>query len=249
MKEQQQRHKEAAERADLQSPSGTVVAECPPQLGRAAVNVPIPIPVTFDLPSSSGLSPSSHSSSSQDQGTGRLLHSCSGPQVGVTGDPMLHPHFQVPPLPPPTFHGMQTPQYPSQSADKVMGGGSPLTSRHGKPWTHPNKRGGSSKRQPSGSEDVSREKGGHVVSGLTTSQRVSAFLSNSEAKSDPSAKDSVVGDLLVKKKACVESPIREKEQKAITRDVAAVQHQLVLERNPVPSEGYFPVSKLPPLQV
>lgn len=244
MKEQQQRHKEAAERSDLQSIPGTVVAESPPQLGHAAVNVPIPIPMTFDLPLSSGLPPSS---SSQGQGSSRLLHS--GPQVGVTGDPMLHPHFQVPPLPPPTFHGMPTPQYPSQSIDKVMGGASPLTPRHGKPRTHPSKRGGSSKRQPSGSEGVSGEKGGYVLSGLTTSQRVSAFLSNSEAKSDPSAKESVVGDLPVKKKACVESPIREKEQRANTRDVAAVQHQPDLERNPVPSEGYFPVPKLPPLQV
>ena len=163
---------------------------------------------------------------------------------------MLH-RYQAPPLPPPSFHSTQSPQYPSQSADNIMGGVSPMTSSRGRlstGWSNKegNRRERLGKRQLGGERE---EKSGHVMSGLTTSQRVSAFLSNSEAKCDSSAGNLTASEEQPeRKKACMQPAICGNTQKQ-TRDATTAQSTSMSERTLIPSESYFPVPKLPPLQV
>ena len=177
--------------------------------------------------------------------------------------------YQISPLPVPSVQGMQTPRYPSQTTDNIMGGTvatSSSTVRSGKPGTASrlgpqattctqstveNERDRASKRtlehHPSVASDPERvsEEGLYDASGLSTSQRVMAFLSsNSEGSNNLSTSIGTEREPPVKKKA-YENP---KEQQRTDKAVMVTQQGLA-KKIPVPNESYFPVPQLLPLQV
>ena len=180
--------------------------------------------------------------------------------------------YQVPPplLPDPILQGMHAAQYPSQTTQNVMGGVLPipstthkkadLTSRRHPQATAQSRVAGERDRAPKRRLEIdpsvvgersSGEGGLYDASGLSTSQRVTAFLSTSSDQgiSNLSAMRSCSAnteqELPVKKKARE----RPKEQQT-DRTIPATQQSLTkTEQIPVPSEGYLPVHQLPPLQV
>ena len=97
-------------------------------------------------------------------------------------------------------------------------------------------------------ERRSEEGGLYDASGLSKSQRVSAFLSTS---SDPgggsisSASTTSTEGAPVKRKAHE----RTKQRQTDKTVVMAQQSSTSAEKMPVPNEGYFPIHQLPPLQV
>ena len=97
-------------------------------------------------------------------------------------------------------------------------------------------------------ERISKEGGLYDASGLSKSQRVSAFLSTSSAPgggSILSASTTSTEGPPVKRKAHE----RTKQQQTDKTVVTAQQSLTSAEKMPVPNEGYFPIHQLPPLQV
>ncbi len=172
------------------------------------------------------------------------------------------------------IHGhVQMAQYPSQAMHKILGGALPTssTTQHGRTDSsrhHPppattigratSRGGGGSERDrapkrrleshPDVVRERSKEGGLYDTSGLSKSQRLSAFLSTS---SDPSSSSTLSAsatsteELPVKKKG----PDHERTKERRT-DKMAQQGSTSTEKIPVPNEGYFPVhQQLPPLQV
>ena len=95
-------------------------------------------------------------------------------------------------------------------------------------------------------ERRSEEGGLYDASGLSKSQRVSAFLSTSSAPgggSISSASSTSTEGAPVKRKA--HERTKQRQQTVVT----AQQSSTSAEKMPVPNEGYFPIHQLPPLQV
>ena len=258
-----QKQREEATRTNRQSPTKVVVAESAPQLGRAIDNTPILIPMTFD-------EHSSQPSSSTQQASPRLpTPSLSDPATGFEeisrdGTQAAVPLYQIPP-PPSSLCGLHTPQYPSQAMHAIMGGPQatnftrgksdaitaqlrgaakphlPTTSRRGRERDRVSKR----PLEEQSATERGSEEGLCDVSGLSTSQRVSAFLSTSEGSSDLSTK--VVKDSPLR--GTHKQPASGKELCALDTTTTKVVHQGLSKPIPAPNETYFPVAQLPPLQV
>ena len=88
--------------------------------------------------------------------------------------------------------------------------------------------------------------------GLTTAQRVSAFLSDSDGISSISTTKAIDREPLAgKKRAAHQEPGSSgvESQREVGRTAMVEQRDSSDTKLPVPSESYFPVQTLPPLQV
>ena len=105
-----------------------------------------------------------------------------------------------------------------------------------------------SKRQFEDSNVTGREGDEGVCdpSGLSTSQRVAAFLSSSDGSSERLLNVGVKEPPMKKEKAYQPHP-GDNEQHVKIVDLTAGQS--LSEKTPIPSEGYIPVQQLPPLKV
>ena len=246
---EQQKHQEEApnNKAKDLTPTEVVVAECPPQLGHSTDNTPIFIPITFDEP----IPPAQSSSTQLTSQTFPLPLPPSGCITCTSGQ------CYVPPLPPPSVYGVQSPRYPSQAADCLMGGVLATTSSHGRPGSRSNVGSHSNipKIRSEKGQDHKRQfkesgRGGKEsicdLSGLSTSQRVAAFLSSANV-SGKLLTDGFVNKPPLKKKA-YQPTAGFKEHHGHVGDKMAAR-QIIDEKTPAPNESYFPVPELPPLQV
>ena len=101
--------------------------------------------------------------------------------------------------------------------------------------------------EDSGSAERTREKEGLCdVSGLTTSQRVAAFLENKDGGSKLSSTKVFAKGPPTKK---ITQQQRTSSREQFSSKVGVVGESCLGEKTPVPSEGYFPVSQHPPVQV
>ena len=183
--------------------------------------------------------------------------------------------YQIPPpaVPIPFVQGMPTQHYPSQATHAIMGGAFAhpfnahrqidFTSRHHSPDSTPtslsnptlrSRKDGERERaserkcesNPSvaTAKEMSREGRLYDASGLSTSQRVTAFLSTSSHPAGISSTDTCTAE---------QKPVQVKEKAHEKWKSDRITTALAYERDsasiPVPSEGYLPVSALPPLQV
>ena len=261
--EQQKLQEEAANnKAKDLTPTEVVVAECPPQLGHSTDNIPVLIPITFD----ESIPPAQSSSMQLTFQAFPLPLPPSGSITCMSGETSLHSHTQavmahsqcyMPPLPPPSVYGVQTPQYPSQAADRLMGGVLATTSSRGRPGSRSNicshsntskirnEKGQHHKRQFK-DLSVSDKESIRDLSGLSTSQRVAAFLSSGNVSGKQLTDESVKEPPLKKKAHQPTAGFKEQHKHVGDKMVA---RQIVDEKTPVPNESYFSVPQLPPLQV
>ena len=201
--------------------------------------------------------------------------SSSQPELGNTQAvmPQLQHMYQVlpPPLPDPILQGMHTAQYPSQATHNIMGGALPdpsttcgktdLTSRHRPQATTQSRVAGERDRAPKrrleNNPNVVRERrseegGLYDASGLSTSQRVTAFLSTSSDSGIGSLSPTISCSANTEQEPPVKRKAHERSKEQQTdKTIPATSQQALTntEKIPVPSEGYFPVHQLPPLQV
>lgn len=173
------------------------------------------------------------------------------------------------------IHNIQSAQYPSQAMHNILGGALPTsTAQRGKTdlgsshhrsqqATVATSRGGGEGRGERDrvpkrrlescpgvvTEKRSEEEGLYDASGLSKSQRVSAFLSISSG--DPGG-----GSILSASATGTEGPPLKRKahertnERQTGRTIAMVQQSSTsAEKIPVPNEGYFPIHQLPPLQV